>query len=274
MALAAIAIHHRLVNSSGPVIDGLMAGDTQGIWFRRRQQRSALTGSMAGGTFTTCHGSMDLGLQQAGPVRTMGGMATDTRAADNMTKMGLSEGFSLYVMTTETKGIGLLNQQLRLPGAMGIMTEGTAILQRRMDVFPLEILSGVALIARFIHCFLQQMILGSIMAGVTFSALALLHGLMNRDIAHGRGQLLVAAEAKAGRFLTQKNTTYNSMGEMAGAAGIISHRLVNIPLPKSSCHNGMAILTSLARSLPWVLLNAGTQTPDQDKQDNKLTYFP
>lgn len=89
MTLAAIALHHRLMNTSSLIIDGLMAGDTKGIWFGGRQQGSALTGSMAGGTFTTCHGSMNIGLQQPRPVRTMGIMATDTGAADNMTKMGL-----------------------------------------------------------------------------------------------------------------------------------------------------------------------------------------
>ena len=59
MALAAIAIQYRLMNAHGLIIDGLVAGGTKGIRFCGWQQRPALTGTMAGGTFATGHGPMN-----------------------------------------------------------------------------------------------------------------------------------------------------------------------------------------------------------------------
>lgn len=274
MAFAALTLHNRFMDTNSLFIDGLMTRGAKGIGFSGRPQGSALTGIMAGGAFATGHGSMNIGLKQTRPGRTMGGMAAYTGAVGSMTEMGLAEVFSLAVMATETQGIGLLNQQLRLPGIMGIMTGSTAILKRGMNILPFKALPVVTLVAGLIHRLLQQMILGSIMTGMTFSALPLFHRLMDRYIGHCRGQFPVTAKAETRRFLAQKNTADDPMGKMAGPAGVFRHRLMDIALLKSSCHVDMTILTSLAYGLTGLLLHTGSQSADQEKQDNKLTYFP
>lgn len=118
------------------------------------------------------------------------------------------------------------------------------------------------------------MILGGVMGGMTRRALPLLHGLMDRDISHGRGHLPMAAEAESGCFLPQKDTADNAMGQMAGPAGIICHRLMHLTLLQSSCHLNMTILTSFARRLLGLPCNTGSQTANQKEQNNKLTCFP
>ncbi len=204
----------------------------------------------------------------------MGGMATYAGAADNMTKMGLAEAFLLAVMAAETQAVSLLNQKLGLAGIMGIMTDRTAILQRGMDILPFKTLPVMAFIAGLIHSLLQKMVLGCIMAGVTFAALPLLDRFMDRNIPHPCRHLPVAAKTEARSFLPQKNTADDAMGQMTGPTGIIGNRLMHLALLKCSRHVSMAILTSLAHGLTGPLLHTGSQTTDQDKQDNKLTCFP
>jgi hypothetical protein len=82
-------------------------------------------------------------------------MTTDAGTAYGMTKMGLLEGVFFNIMTTETKVISLLHQELRLPGIMGIMTGSTSILKGRMNILLFKLLSVMALIARLIHRLLQ-----------------------------------------------------------------------------------------------------------------------
>ncbi len=203
----------------------------------------------------------------------MGVMTAYTTIVHTMPEMGLAEDFRLAVMTAETKGIRLLDQQLRLPGIMGIMTGSTTILKRRMDILLFKLLPVVAPIAGLLHRLLQQVILRRIMTGMTLHALPLFHWLMHRDITHPRGHLPVTPKAKVRSFLAQKNTADDAMGKMTGPAGIICHWLMDLPLLKSSGHVCMAILASLTHGLLG-LLNTGNQAADQDKQDNKLTYFP
>ncbi len=218
---------------------------------------------MAGRALARGHGAMGRGLQQPRTARTMGGMAAYTGATGNMAKMGGDGGFGVTPVTGHTQSIGLLNQQLGLAGIMGIMTGGTAILQRRMDILAFKFLPVVTLVAGLVHRLLQEVILGSIMTGMAFPALPLLDRLMDRDITHARGQLPVTAEAEARGVLAQKNTTDDAMGKMAGSAGVIRHRLMNFTLFKSRGHVGMAILAALAYGLAGLVLHTGCQTADQ-----------
>ncbi len=99
MALATVTITNRLVNAGGVIINGQMAGNTKSIRFSRGQQAPAFAGIMARGTLATGHRAMGTGLKQSWIFRALGGVATHTRAVDNVIKMSLTEGLRLAIMT-------------------------------------------------------------------------------------------------------------------------------------------------------------------------------
>lgn len=75
------------------------------------------------------------------------------------------------------------------------------------------------------------------------------------------------------RFGAQENTANDPMGKMAGPAGVIRYRLMNLAFMKSGSHLRVTIQTSLAPSLLRLFINARNQGANQKKQEYKLTCF-